>query len=291
MKSLKKYRQFAFVLGMVSIMSLGACSKKIIYSAPPSISAKEAAILSKEKQIAYRFITAEKSEDHLNQLLSENFTSRDQTWVGDKETFIKKRNSSLDFDRIKPIRILQDSTFVVVHSRMIGDSLKFRWDILKIENEEVLEHWSNVQDSIGLNPDKHSEIDGPTIPSELEKTDINRARIYRFIDQCMIREDGGAYKFFNFGIYIQHNRDVGDGLSGLLWGMLKMKMNGETIKFKHNYHIIAEGNFVLSATEGYAGGEKFAFYDLFRLEEEKIVEHWDIIAPLDEFSYYNEVEN
>ncbi|GLR17241.1 hypothetical protein [Portibacter lacus] len=286
MKALMTYRQFVFVIGVVSIMSLASCSKRIIYSAPPSILEADAAMLSQEKQMAYQFLTTEKSDE---QLLSDNFISRDQTWAGEKETFIKKRNSNAP--QIKPIRILQDSSLVAVHSRMLGDTLKFRWDILRIENQKIEEHWSNVHDSIGLNPDKHSEIDGPTIPSELEKTDINRARIDRFIDQCMIREDGGAAKFFNFGLYIQHNRDVGDGLSGLLWGMLKMKMNGETIKFKHNYHIIAEGNFVLSATEGYAGGEKFAFYDLFRLEEEKIVEHWDIIAPLDKFSYYNEAEN
>jgi predicted SnoaL-like aldol condensation-catalyzing enzyme len=106
----------------------------------------------------------------------------------------------------------------------------------------------------------------------------------------MIREDGGAAKFFNFGLYIQHNRDVGDGLNGLLWGMLKMKLQGNTIKFKHNYHIIAEGNFVLSATEGYMGEEKFAYFDLFRIEENKIVEHWDIIAPIDKFLYYQPEE-
>lgn len=200
--------------------------------------------------------------------------------------YVKNRSADESFNQIEPIRILHDSSFVAVHSRMLGNTLKFRWDILRIENQKIHEHWSNVNDSIGVNPNGHSEIDGPTVSRQLEKTSANRALIFQFIDQCMIREDGGAVKFFNFGLYIQHNRDVGDGLSGLLWSMLKMKLQGKTIKFKHNYHIIAEGDLVLSATEGVVGDEKVAFFDLFRIEENKIVEHWDLIAPIKDYTYY-----
>lgn len=281
-----KVNYLTFLVGIACLVGLASCSKKVIYTAPSSLSQEYVSSLSDEKQMAYRFVTAPKSDNTLDALLSESFYSHDQDWDGEKANFINKRNSDFSFDQIKPIRILQDDSLVAVHSRMIGDTLRFRWDILRIEQQRIQEHWSNVNDSIGLNPDKHSEIDGPTIPVQLENTDTNRALITRFIDQCMIREDGGAAKFFNFGLYIQHNRDVGDGLNGLLWGMLKMKRQGNTIKFKHNYHIIAEGNFVLSATEGYVGGEKATFFDFFRIEENKIVEHWDIIAPIDKFLYY-----
>ncbi|AWV96756.1 hypothetical protein [Arcticibacterium luteifluviistationis] len=276
-------------LAMASVIGLVGCSKKVNYTPPSSISKASVSKLSMEKQIAFNFITASKSDVKvLDTLLNESFISRDQNWNGNKENFIEKRNADLSFDAIKPIRIIQDDSLVAVHSRMFGDTLRFRWDIMRIKGLEIQEHWSNVQDSIGVNPDGHSEIDGPTIPSQLEKTDANRALIARFMDQCMIREDGGASKFFNFGLYIQHNRDVGDGLSGLLWAMLRMKREGHTIKFKHNYRVMAEGNFVLSATEGYVGDEKTTFFDFFRIEENKIVEHWDIIAPVKNFIYFKE---
>lgn len=279
------------LIGLVCALGLASCSKKVIYTAPVAVSQEYISNLSDEKKMAYQFVTAAKSDNGLFEaLLAENFSSHDQDWGGAKEHFVKKRNSDASFSQIEPIRILQDDSLVALHSRMLGDTLRFRWDIMRIEHQKIQEHWSNVNDSIGLNPDRHSEIDGPVIPLQLEKTDTNRALIKRFIDQCMIREDGGATKFFNFGLYIQHNRDVGDGLGGLLWAMLRMKRQGKTIKFKHNYHIIAEGNFVLSATEGYAGNEKVTFFDLFRIEENKIVEHWDIIAPMDDFLYYHEVD-
>ncbi len=66
--------------------------------------------------------------------------------------------------------------------------------------------------------------------------------------------------------------------------MLKMELKGKTIKIKHNYHIIAEGDLVLSATEG---DEKVAFFDLFRIEENKIVEHWDSIQQVPKTSANN----
>lgn len=281
----------AFLIIIMATISLVGCSKKVVYDAPSSLSQQYISKLSEEKKIAYSFVTNSKNDQLMfDSLLSNNFYSNDQSWVGAKEVFIEKRNSDHSFTQMKPIRIIQDDSLVAVHSRMLGDTLRFRWDILRIEQQKIQEHWSNVNDSLHLNPDKHSEIDGPTIPMQLEQTDTNRALIYRFIDQCMIREDGGASKFFNFRLYIQHNRDVGDGLNGLLWAMVKMKMQGHTIKFKHNYHVMAEGNFVLSATEGFVGKEKTTFFDFFRIENNKIVEHWDIIAPINDFLYFQPVE-
>ena len=287
-----KRNYLLYLIMVVSVIGLASCSKKVTYNAPSSLTQEYVSKLSDKKKIAYRFITAEK-DDHviIDSLMRDNFYSHDQSWGGEKETFIEKRNSDESFNQIKPIRIIQDDSLVAVHSRMFGDTLRFRWDILRIEQQKIQEHWSNVNDSIGLNPDKHSEIDGPTIPLQLEKTDTNRALIYRFINQSMIRGEGGGSKFFNFGLYIQHNRDVGDGINGLVWAMIKMKLKGHTIKFKHNYHVLAEGNFVLSATEGYVGDEKTTFFDFFRIEDSKIVEHWDIIKPINNFLYYQPDEN
>jgi predicted SnoaL-like aldol condensation-catalyzing enzyme len=279
-----RYKSIIYSLGLAGIIALSSCSKKVVYSVPAAISTSSISTSSAEKQLAFNFVTAPKNENSdLETKLSSDFVSHDQEWGGNASTFVANRNLDPHFSTMEPIRILQDESLVAVHSRMYGDTLKFRWDIFRVEQQKIQEHWSNVHDSIGLNPDKHSEIDGPTIPQQLELTDTNRALIARFIDQCMIREDGGASQFFNFGLYIQHNREVGDGINGLLWGMLKMKFQGKTIKFKNNYHIIAEGNLVLTATEGYVADEKVVFYDLFRVEENKIVEHWDIISPVHHF--------
>ena len=41
------------------------------------------------------------------------------------------------------------------------------------------------------------------------------------------------------------------------------------------HRVLAEGNFVLTVAEGRVNGEHSAFYDLFRIDNGKVVEHWD----------------
>jgi hypothetical protein len=43
---------------------------------------------------------------------------------------------------------------------------------------------------------------------------------------------------------------------------------------------VAEGNFVLVLTEGDLPTGPTALYDLFRVENGKIVEHWDVLTPI-----------
>jgi predicted SnoaL-like aldol condensation-catalyzing enzyme len=43
---------------------------------------------------------------------------------------------------------------------------------------------------------------------------------------------------------------------------------------------VAEGNFVLVLTEGDLPSGPTALYDLFRVENGKIVEHWDVLTPI-----------
>jgi predicted SnoaL-like aldol condensation-catalyzing enzyme len=46
------------------------------------------------------------------------------------------------------------------------------------------------------------------------------------------------------------------------------------------HRILGEGNFVLAKSEGKWNGKTQAFYDLFPIENGKIVEHWDIIQEV-----------
>lgn len=50
--------------------------------------------------------------------------------------------------------------------------------------------------------------------------------------------------------------------------------------YKKNHKILGEGNFVLAVSEGIFMKKHVAFYDLFRIENSKVVEHWDTIEEI-----------
>ena len=59
-----------------------------------------------------------------------------------------------------------------------------------------------------------------------------------------------------------------------------------TLNYERAHRILAEGNFVLTVCEGRRSGEHVALYDLFRVENDQIVEHWDTteaVPPLSEW--------
>jgi len=63
-----------------------------------------------------------------------------------------------------------------------------------------------------------------------------------------------------------------------------------TVRYDTIHRVLAEGNFVLAVSEGALNGVHTSFYDLFRIAERKIVEHWDTIetvAPRHEWKNEN----
>ena len=59
---------------------------------------------------------------------------------------------------------------------------------------------------------------------------------------------------------------------------------GMPMIFEKNHLVLAEGNFVLAVSEGKFLDKHVSFYDLFRIENYKIVEHWDTIENIPEKS-------
>jgi predicted SnoaL-like aldol condensation-catalyzing enzyme len=192
-------------------------------------------------------------------------------------------------------RTLSDDQFVAFHSEYISNgNSQVAFDVFRFENGLIVEHWDNMQAMQPENMSGNNMIDGPNAITNLDQTTDNRAVVTDFINRIMI---GGDYTTMGEFLkddqnLIQHNPMMADSLSGMLSMMDTLASQSFAFKYETLHKTIAMGNFVLALSEGMYGNpaEPTAFYDLFRLEEGKLVEHWDviaIIAPVEDWQNSN----
>lgn len=193
---------------------------------------------------------------------------------------------------VNTVRAFEDGDFVFTQTDYNFFGPKIGFDIFRFEDGMIVEHWDNLQEKPEQpNPGGHTMIDGTTEITDLDKTKKNKALVENFVNDILV--NGKMDKlagYFKGDYYIQHNPQIADGLSGLGKALEEMAAQGITMKYDQVHYVLGEGNFVLVVSEGSFGGKPTSFYDLFRVENEKIVEHWDVIetiAPRSEWKNEN----
>ena len=95
--------------------------------------------------------------------------------------------------------------------------------------------------------------------------------------------------YFDGDKYIQHNISIADGLSGLGAALEAMAKQGISMIYDTVHMVLADGNFVLGVSEGTFGGVPTSYYDLWRIENGKIAEHWDVMETIaDQSAWQND---
>lgn len=184
--------------------------------------------------------------------------------------------------RVNTVRVFQDGDFVFAHTEYEFFGPKIGFDIFRFENGQIVEHWDNLQETPAQpNPSGHTMTDGPTEAQDLNQTEANKALVRSFVDDILV--NGRLEKlagYYRGDEYVQHNPQIADGLSGLGAALEAMAKAGVTMKYDRIHRVLGEGNFVLVASEGTFAGKPTSFYDLFRVANGKIAEHWDTIETI-----------
>lgn len=183
-------------------------------------------------------------------------------------------------------RSFTDNDYVVLHSEYGGtwnsNTPQVAFDVFRFDKGLIVEHWDNLTD-ISDDNDGTTQLDGALTPTiDLTLTGSNRSVIRQTADSIFL---AGKYStianYFDITNYVQHSVGYGSDIQPLL-GFLSTLQEGtpfyQSIEFIH-----VEGNFALMMSQGFpdtTSGLSSAYYDLLRLENGKITEHWDVVQEI-----------
>ena len=184
------------------------------------------------------------------------------------------------------VRSFEDGNFAFLHTEYDFFGPKAAFDIFRFENGQIVEHWDNLSPITSANPSGRTQFDGTTEITDLDKTEANKALVKNFITDILM--NGKSEKitdYINPEKYLQHNSGIADGLDGLGAALKYFAENELLLQYDKIHMVLGEGNFVLSVSEGKFGkGDHTSYYDLFRIENDRIVEHWDVIETISDKS-------
>ena len=186
-------------------------------------------------------------------------------------------------------RIIEDGDLVLTHTayhnaKIFGAEEVIAFDIWRIEADRIVEHWDAIIPKYEVTASGRSQIDGITQLTDLDKTQENKDFVAIFVNEALIKEDFSVMgDFIKNGLYDQHNPMVKDGPKALQEVIAVSGLKNHKI-----HRIIGEGNFVLTQCEGLWNGKPQAIYDLFRIHNGAIIEHWDVIQEIpDQMAHTN----
>lgn len=183
--------------------------------------------------------------------------------------------------KVNTVRAFQDGDYVFTHTEYNFFGPRAGFDIFRFEDGKIVEHWDNLQEIAGPNPSGHTMFDGATKVTDMDKTEKNKELVKSFVqDVLMGQHPEKLTSYFNGNNYIQHNPAIADGLSGLGDALSAMAKQGIEMKYDKTHMVLGQGNFVLVVSEGSFAGKHTSYYDLFRVENNKIAEHWDVMETI-----------
>lgn len=196
--------------------------------------------------------------------------------------------------RVTPLRLFEDGDLSFAHLEYylepMGHVVGF--EVHRWEDGRIVEHWDNLQtipdtpNAAGL-----TMLDGPTEARSPELTSANKELVRRFLDDVVIggRTDeevarADVAEFLDPGGVVDHSPHEAGGLGGLLGARLDGSRSGSgadgSATYETLHHLFGDGDFCLAICEGTLDQAPAAFYDLFRLDAGRIVEHWDVVETI-----------
>lgn len=241
---------------------------------------------NKDKALALINTFATGDTEAAARLLAEDYIQHNLAYGTGRDAFIGSVTylaSAPVKTTVRNIRVFEDGDKVFLQTiyNFAGAGEQVAFDIFRFdENGQIAEHWDNLTSIAAPNPSGRTQIDG-SMEKSLTGTEDTRKVVTGFVGDVLRGEHPEKItSYFDGDTYIQHNISIADGLSGLGAALEALGKQGIQMIYDKTYMILADGNYALAVSEGSFGGAHTSYYDLFRVENGKIAEHWDVMETI-----------
>ena len=248
---------------------------------------EETTMTNTEKALSLIQTFATGDTDTAAELLDEGYIQHNLAYGTGEDAFlgsVEYLASAPAQTTVENIRAFEDGDYVFLHTiyNFAGAGEQVAFDVFRFDEDgKIAVHWDNLTALAGPNPSGHTQTDGATQATDLELTETNKRLVRGFVEDVLMGQNPDALtSYFDGNRYIQHNSGIADGLDGLSAALAAYAEAGIEMVYDEIHLVLGEGSFVLVASEGTLGGAPVTYYDLFRVEDGKIAEHWDVIENL-----------
>lgn len=251
---------------------------------------------NKDKAIALINTFATGDTETAENLLAEGYIQHNLAYGTGREAFLRSVEalaSAPEKTTVENIRAFEDGDKVFLQTiyNFAGAGEQVAFDIFRFDEAGLIaEHWDNLAALAEANPSGHTQTDGTLEVTDLDKTEENCALVQNFLYDVMQGNNlDKTPDYFDGDTYLQHNTGIADGVSGLNEALAALAEQGIQMVYDEVHMVLAQGNFVLAVSEGTFGGKPTSYYDLWRVENGKIAEHWDVMETIaDQADWQNE---
>ncbi|WP_162996900.1 nuclear transport factor 2 family protein [Mucilaginibacter kameinonensis] len=228
---------------------------------------------NKQKVLSfYKQIVGQRKAELIPEFIIENYKQHNPTVKQGREgitemiNYLKTLPPPPEGAKSPIVRAIQDGDFVVTHLdvQFMGKRMAVI-DLFKLKDGMLIEHWDAIQPLPDESGKTVTATNGTTGIDHHASAESSKLIVEQFYKAVVDKQPADP---FIDKAYLEHDASVitsGKGLAGYL-------ANSEMSVKVHR--IIAEGDFVVVQSQLNKQYKAFMFYEIFRVANNKIAEHW-----------------
>lgn len=175
---------------------------------------------------------------------------------------------------IEIVRIFEDGPWVFCNAYQSLNDGAAQWVTMDMFYTDpdglILEHWDTIAPYVAVTPSGTDMVRGATNIDTGADTSANKALVLEYTKQVLQEGNHAKLDQFVAADIVQHASTIGAGRVGLTdW--LATNAAG---RYEMMFQLIGQGDFVVTYGKRHAEGKDIAVFDVYRVADGKIGEHW-----------------